>query len=212
MRKLNFDASEQRAIIFDGKTYNVRVKTFEDEAGEVRKHREAIAKLAERGKNLLPGDKKSVNTLKREEVDLMADLICHFCPIDRDALLTLPVRLFYAAYIYVLGGGIDPTPLNADKYRLAGTYQFKGKEYEVKAIGVGDSLIMHDICDSKLSPAEKSGDSEARFAALFEIISMCLDADSDEFYKELPEVGVVELARIIVANAHSGDEGDEKNG
>ena len=209
-RKLDFDLLKQRKIIFDGVEYPVREKTVRDELGAVRKFRERYADIIKRyGEHERP----DILALKHEEIEVMTDVISYFCDMPREKLESMPVRAFYAAHSYVLGGSLDGDALNADEHRLAGSFTFDGVEHEIKAPSIINSLRMHEINNARLSAAESSGDAVAEREAVIDIACMCVDMEREKFY-DIPDSGLFWISDTIFisANGEKTDSEDaEKN-
>ena len=197
-RKLDFDLLKQRKIIFGGVEYPVREKTVRDELGAVRNFRERYADIVTRyGEHERP----DMLTLKREEIEVMTDVISYFCDMPREKLESMPVRAFYAVHSYVLGGSLDGDALDADAHRLAGSFTYNGVERAIKAPSITESLGMFEINSSRLSVAESSGDTAAQREAAIDIASMCVDMPREEFYG-IPDAGLFWILDTIFISAN----------
>jgi hypothetical protein len=206
MRKLDFDLLKQRKIIFKGREYPVKQKMVHDEIGVVRGFRERYAELTRRRNDGEFGG--SMTDYKREEINIMSEVIRSFCDIDADVLFEMPVRPYYAAHAYVIGGGLDSEALDADKFTVAGSFVHNGEERSIKAPSVNNTLELFDILYSKLTPAELSADAEAQAEALIDIAQKCVDMPRESFY-DIPHAGLVEIVNIILASANGAEEENE---
>ena len=209
-RKLDFDLLRQRKIIFDGAEYAVREKTVRDELGAVRKFRERYADIMTRFSSVEVPD---MLALKLEETAIMGDVISYFCNMPREKIESMPVRAFYAAHSYVLGGSLDGDALNADEHKLAGSFTYDGTEYEIKAPSIIDSLQIIEVNNARLSAAESSGDIAAQREIVIDIASMCVDMEREKFY-DIPDSGlfwILDTIFISVNGDNTDNEETEKN-